>query len=524
VRPRRTPLCASLLALAPQELGKTQVLQLPDGVSQREGELVDADGDGQLDLVVVAWAPDSQRPRRVRVHYRRPGAAPFTTEPDYEVQLTDEVVAYAIADVHPDSGSEVVLVTAEGAFAWRPRAPNERQQVVLLARLPFLWQVPSGGRVASWQRGVVDVDGDGDVDLLLPGPDGFRVLVQERADGVDFSAQSFLRVPDDPEDAVVDIGPSDSAQGSSSPSSSAAVGSSSDGSSLEFLLQFDDEVGSAAPLLSVTRELPVPWVIDWNADGRLDVLAQGRRELFVWQQVEGGRFPEDPLRLTLPVERDRKRELDLSYSAHVAHLDADRRADYVVVAGDKRSESVRTQVLLYRNGEGGPFPAGGLPTQLLVLAGFAGLPRLYDVDMDGLEDFVIGSFRPDLLDAIRSASSKTLDVEMILYRNLGGSFSKSPDMTWKVSLPLGSERFNARFFGDVTGDGLSDILLRRQEERVAIHMVRATNGRWSVVERPVWELNVERKAQLRFANGTHERPPELLVLEDRQVVHVRFAR
>src|SRR6185436_1054289 len=146
---------------------------------------------------------------------------------------------------------------------------------------------------------------------------------------------------------------------------------------------------------------------------------------------------------------DRERRLDVSYGSLVADVDGDRRADCVMLAGDKRSDDVRTQVLVYVQAKSGDaasplFGAKGVPSQLLRIAGFAGSPQLVDVDGDGRRDFVCGAVRVDgALDVARAAGSGTLDAEMYVYRNRGAAFSERPDLVFRVAVKAEGLR-NAR--------------------------------------------------------------------------------
>jgi len=294
----------------------------------------------------------------------------------------------------------------------------------------------------------------------------------------------------------------------------------------------DDE--GPRDLVAVSESVPAPQFTDFDGDGRSDLVAQTSRELLVWLQRPGGTFPEAPDgRHDQPVPADRERRLDVSYGAYVADLDGDRRADCVMLAGDKRSEEARTQVLVYVQARSGDeesplFGAKGLPSQLLRIGGFAGSPQLVDVDGDGLPDLVVGAVRLDgALDAARAASSGTLDAQIYVYRNRGGAFSDRPDLSYDLSIRADGLRKSrnevvARFFGDVTGDGVRDLFVRDDPERVSVRMTRRTDDGLTVVAQPLWEMHVEADAKIALREPRRGGATELLVLEDAQVLHVRF--
>jgi hypothetical protein len=512
---------ALLLALAPalQDLGTTTTLSMPPLGEPENARLIDFDADGRRDLVVALSRVEGQhRYRYVRVYLRRKSGSAFATEPDHEVRLTADVTAVAVADLHADPGCELLLCNGKGAFVWRALAEEGPTRVVRVAELDFLWQVGGVVSVIDWQAGVRDLNADGLDDLFLPVLGGYQALFQARDEqGAVSFTQSALTLPIDPS-----MDQSSVSTGTLGGRTASGHGVDASEEQVEILLGLESPISSPRPLISVTDTLPSPHLVDWDGDGDIDVIAQSSEELYVWTQTVGA-YPAAPdVRRELPVKKDASRVLDISYSAHARQLDGDGRVDCVVFAGDRNSRDVRTQILIYHQQDELLFGEKGLPQQLIVLAGFAGSPRLSDFNQDGRPDLVVGAMRPDLIDTLRSASTKRLDIELHVFENLGGTFSKRPVMTADLSVPLESGRFTARFFGDVTGDGISDLLLRDDKVKLKVLMVRKTRDGMQLVERPLWEIPVESRATLLIAEGTPERAPELLILEETQVVHVSF--
>jgi len=506
--------------------GTVTTVQMPPGFTVREAATGDVNGDGLADLVLCVRTGPQPFARGLRVYFRRAEGLPYRTEADAALDLvsTPDAVAYAIGDVHPDPGDEILLFSMRGAYAWRPRAPRE-ERFFKIAPIRFLWQVPHPRELFAWNDGVRDVDADGLDDVIVPEPDGYRILFQDRKEGVaSFERVAFLALPREPEDGSI------------------ATMSRTGTSSVRVNVQFGsaEERGIEGPFLSIFDRVPVPKFLDWDADGDLDVLAQNTSSLLVWPQGAGGKFERDPrLRYPLPLEVDRKRLLDISYSAHVADLDRDGRADYVLLAGDQRGEGQdrRTQVLVFVQGAGRDrtrqtpdaplFGPEGLPQQLLVIAGFAGAPWFGDVDGDGDPDFVVGSIRFDLIDQLRVASTETLDTELYVYRNEKGRFSARPDLEREVTLRVDEigelgDTILARFVGDVTGDGVSELLLRDRPGRMRLHPVFLRRGKLEVGEAPLFELKIEEDARCELLEGDGKRRPEILILEEAQILHVKF--
>ncbi len=508
----------------PEPFGRTTTIDMPKRMRVEAAELADVDGDGASDLVIAASRGGKRERRELRVHLRRSGTVAFGPEPDMTFALLPDVVAFAVGDVHADPGAEIVLFTPSGAFALRPGVATEKDRYVRLAEADFLWQLPHSRRIVAWQDGVRDLNGDGLVDLVLPESSGYTIAIQARSATAERRfASSHLRLPDGGATTPVARG----ARRMRGRQRSRRVSVS---------LQIGSGGVRSGDLLTVNESVPAPRFIDWDGDGDLDLLAQTTAELLVWIQPRGAPFRTPPdIRIALPLEVDRRRLLDVSYAAHATDLDGDGRCDYVLVAGNQTSEDPQAQVAVYRrarNEVGGARPLfgeKGLPTQLLVVAGLAGVPEFPDVDGDGLPDLVMGSLRLDALDALRAATGSTLDAELYVYRNRGGTFTKQPVLTHEVSLTakgLRGARRNliARFIGDATGDGVSELLMREDRERLRLLMVRRTKNALTVIERPLWETSVDDDADLVIAPGGPGAPPEILVLSARSLLHVRFGK
>jgi hypothetical protein len=508
---------------AQREFAQTTALQLPEELRLRGVLQVELDGDGQGDLALLAIVKGESFSRSLRLHLRRNEAAPFRGTPDAEITLPEDVVAWASGDVHPDTGEEIVLFTGAGAYALRWKA-SEAERFTLLFPCDFLWQLPQPRRLHRWQRGVVDLDHDGDVDLWVPEPDGYRLAFQDRdASGTRFQRGARLELPLDARTVK----------------KQSKVRSTRSGGRVQFRL--DSSIFGALPLLDLRTALPTPSFVDFDGDQDLDAVAQTERHVHVWVQGGPGWREQDEsaaippaLRFDAPVPMDDDRRTDWFYSTRVRDLDRDGRADCVVIAGDLKAEEFRSLAQVFVNGRGnGPsaktaeaplFGPRGYPDQVLAINGYLVNPRFEDVDGDGHDDCSLLSLRFDLSDAMRSSGS--LDVELFLFRGKGGTFSREPDLAHRLTVKGeamrgGGGQMELRFCGDLTGDGVRELLVRDRSEHLAIYWTRARRGALEILEQPLWEANLHEDAELELLERTGARQ-ELAILEVTQLLHVRF--
>jgi hypothetical protein len=530
--PLATVPLATVPGAAEDSIASLSSIQLEPGGRVREALSWDVDQDGTDDLVLVESRADSST-RRLAIHLRHASGPAFTSVPDASLALTADVVAFAVIDAHQDPGREIVLFNATGAFLWRPRGSAEVKVEKLFA-CEFLWQIADKDDAFAWQKGVADLDADGLEDLVLPGPAGYLVALQRREGASTRFVTSELALP-----AGAARDPSDHRRlaGDEGPRRVEVRG---DGVTPRTSVRISvgkpktEQRVERPPLVEVSEAVPGFALLDWDADGDLDLLALSARTLHVFRQEPRGQFPAAArLDLESPVAVDLQRTLDVSWAARALDLDRDGRADMLFFAGDKRSKEARTQALVFlqssvpkepRAGEPPPTPlfGTGAPSQLLVIGGFARPLRPFDVDGDGLVDLVVGAFQPDLIDELRAVSSERIDASLYVYRNLKKGFSKRPDLVHGLSVSARSRVFAADFVGDVDGNGTSELLLREEDARLRMFATRRTKEGLAVVPEPIWELAVDPESRLVLPERIGPGRRDLWVVEKEQVLCASF--
>ena len=160
------------------------------------------------------------------------------------------------------------------------------------------------------------------------------------------------------------------------------------------------------------------------------------------------------------------------------------------------------------------------------LGGFISDPVFQDLDGDGFPELSLRAVRPDLIDQIRSATSESIESDFYVYRNHRGTLSKQPDVVRSRAIPLERFSLTAEFLGDLTGDGLSELFVRDEPEKLRILMLRAQGPRdkstWSLLEKPLWERDVSDKAQVWIGAPAGAEKSSLFILEGTQLHWVRF--
>lgn len=503
-----TPGVALLLAVAcaAQQVEPAVAYVQYAGGYVRDATFGDYDGDGRPDLIVsVSLSSDDMR--HLMVHLRRNEPPAFRSAPDHDLRLVRDVVGFAVADVHPRPGDELVLFSPTRAVSvhWSPDEPAPVYAPI--AEIDFLWQPANPGYALSWQAGVADLDHDGLDDLLVPEVGGYHALVQRRGDGGVRFAGSRLRTPPQPV--------------TERERSEARFRNRSD--DLRGSIDIGDE-RQEGYLIEVWDRLPAPQIADWNADGRLDVAALIGRRFAVWEQQDDATFAAAPTLLREVPERGIPL-FDPSYDVQLVDLEKDGRAEVVLVSGRTEGDAVSSVVEVFRQGEeGGLFESAA---DRLLLQGFTSAPSFDDVDGDGVGDLAIGSLRTDVIDTLAAGSSGRLEAQLNLFLGRpvtdGGRFRRPVALVHRLTLPgavlRSRERLLAAFLHDVDRNGTRDLFLRADGTEIVV-LPAAGSGRGVQLGEPIWRFRTAENAPIEVVR--HGATLSLLVVEHGQVAHVEF--
>ncbi|MCP4450545.1 MAG: hypothetical protein GY809_03725 [Planctomycetes bacterium] len=490
-------------------------IQIPKTLKLKDQIYHDINQDGIKDLILSVGHSEKQYTRSLRIHYQQGRDAGFKMAPDETIPLTPDVIAYACADIASDPGCEILLFTANACFGYRLQKEG-RDALFKVVDHEFLWQLPDQDHVFSWQRAILDFNGDGRVDLFLPQADGLKILLQTEAG---FVSSPLLEIPEEHRlnDAQVRVEKIES---------SLRVSFGSNGSGGLF-----GEKGDSQPLVNVHHSTHVPLFTDFNGDSLYDIVAQTQNRLQVWQQGTSKAFHKEPtLSLKLPKDEQGNPDLDIAANQYVVDLNQDNRCDFILCTKDRTSKKLFTQILIYINHKDSDhkdtlFDEQGIPQQLIKIAGLPSKAQLKDINGDGFPDLSFVTLRPDLLDQVKTLASKSIELQFLAYFNHKGRFSKRPDLTQAMYVHIGgqggSDEEQGRFLLDLDKDGLLDLLVRDTRKHIAIRLLRRTRNGIQISKAHAWDMTIPENARIVYEH-TNTKKPVLLIVGSDQIMYVRF--
>lgn len=434
----------------------------------------DLDRDGHADLLF-------QFGRKLHLHFFRPGTG-YSTAADQVLSAPADAAMLDVGEVDgaPET-AEILFCTRRGAeyLVLGPEAPRRfgAKPIALAgvgmdAPLPFESSLRYGNIL-------LDANGDGEDDLLLPSARGYDVYLRRKPG-------STAENEEPPGAAAPEKRPEAAANKRDNVHQGAAAFAPPSRLVLPLRgrvrLRHWNLVGSHEAALSY----PLVYPGEYSGDDRGDLLFFDGDTFSLCRGLADGAFESRPSSVISVDLRDVNLMPDQRKGARpswnpvdVRDLDGDGKSDIVI--NEMRTGIVR----IYRGSD--TLRVTGRPDALVRIGEWNLGVRFTDMDGDGYPDLVVpGTAKVGLGEALRIVMTQGLTVTHYLHRNRGSTlFGGKPDGVLPLRIPLdiqaeSSQNTDAGFSvqpsmlidydGDYDGDGRGDLLVLTQSDRLSIHM------------------------------------------------------
>lgn len=443
----------------------------------------DMDGDGRLDLLVPYWSADAGRELLV---YLQDASGRFPPEPSRRVEIKPEIIALALAELRAAPGKELLLFSGTGVFSLSSAIPSYTDNLKPLFEWPLVASVPDRRRVLYFPS-LPDMDGDGFVDLLLPGREGygyFKGAAEEQFTLV----HTFSTV-----NQALD--PSEVPLGSARLDTSIAINSREGivlnvrarGTSAfeDFLSSWQDS--GQENLLEARHWLPSAIFANMNGDAALDIVYMNigndlYGQINILEQTSTGGFAAEP---------DWRGPIDTRGDIRLLDVNGDGRQDVLRILDNSNEWTVQ-----FHLNKGGAFTLDQ-PDQVMRFSGYDLTLSVTDIAGDGRPQLSISYYTIPVVNAVRNAS---IVRSQLLYAS---STAPGEVFTTRPAFKL-DENFSAdavrglssqiHLQTDLDGDGRRDAIALSPEGAIT---ARAIDASLQFADTPFWQ-HVPTRSVLRF--------------------------
>ncbi|MBN2185556.1 MAG: VCBS repeat-containing protein [Candidatus Krumholzibacteriota bacterium] len=422
-------------------------------------ETVDFDQDGLKDILVVhrkGLQPDETRWISIFLQGR---GGDFSTAADQSWEIDTTAVILDVGDVYGDPKKEICFLSAVGVFYYtmEERSFNTIPQKLFdsqgLAVHPSKRNIPVINFVRDW-------NGDGIEEIGIYQFEGLSI----------FSPDSTHRY-DNNNKLTVEL---DTYMHSRK------------------IVEDQDQTAG----LSATFRFPTTRIIDYNADGREDLIATVSERIFVYIQDENGSFSGEPYAdVVFDVRTQKEKIEDIAFAQTVMRdLNDDGYADAIVTKQSSQGLSnFRCAINIFYGTSGG---FSEKPDQVIISEGTASERTIVrDVNGDGQLDMILPSIKISITSIIRFLLTKSVPINFnIFLLHEDGRYSDRPDFSKEVKFKIdfsGETDVQAvSLQGDFNGDDRKDFVFGTGEDELSIFLGVSGDKERIYSKKPVVRLDV----------------------------------
>jgi hypothetical protein len=441
----------------------------------------DLNGDGLKDIVHANFQAGIGRELHV-FHQQSDGS--FTTTPQ-RIEIKTEIIAVGFADLRPEPGSELLLISNSGVFSLSSAQEGYGGNVKQLFEWELIAAVPDRERV-QFISDLQDLDNDGEIDLLLPG-DGVYGLFKGKGNEVfelvsTFSTDNAGLAPAQRGRNNTDIDARIAINAEEGIVVELDVDSSSyfDG----FVEQWEDSDAPARSLLRAESWMPSAITAQLDSDGLLDIAyinqgTDGLGQLNIHYQHAQKGFASTP---------DWTGSLDTRGDLQLVDMDNDEQLDFLRTTGEGNDRNA----YLYRN-QNGAFNLEQ-PDQVMRFSGYDVKLTIVPRGQDLAPLLNVGFYTIPVVNAIRNASinrtqlifgSDNVEENQFFNRRPNSRLDESFSAANVVGL---AEQMSLQY--DIDGDGLRDALYVTDNGTLAAKKIGED---LAIASEPFWEYVSSRR-------------------------------
>lgn len=472
---------------------------------ERQLAFEDLNGDGLKDIIHANYQTGIGRELHV-FHQQNDGNFATTAQ---RIEIKTEIIAVAFAELRDEPGKELLLISNSGVFSLSSALEGYGGNIKQLFEWDLIAAIPDLERV-QFISDLWDIDGDGEIDLLLPG-DGVYGLFKGLGNE-DFELVSTFSTNNE------SLAASQRSRDNSGLDTRIGI-NAEQGIVVEFNVQSNSyfegfveqwETNTEEPVRSLLRAeswMPTAIVAQLNADSLADIAyinqgADGLGQLNIhFQDAQSG----------FASEADWTGSIDTRGEMQLVDMDNDTQLDLLRITGQGNDRSA----YFYRN-RNGSFDLEQ-PNQVMRFSGYDVRLNIIELEQGAAPLLNVSYYTIPVVDAIRNAS---INRSQLLFGSDNVEdkqfFNRRPDSRLDESFSAAnvrglSEQMSLQY--DIDGDGRKDATYVTENGTLAAKRI---NEQLDIESQPFWEyispntvfefqvmqLNQDEKPDLLLRHGT----------------------
>jgi hypothetical protein len=408
----------------------------------------DMNGDLLQDIIIATWSESNGREFLI---YTQEASGTFSGSPWRRIEIKKDIVAFALADIRPDAGSELLFFTGSACYSLSCAKEGYADNLKKLFDWELIKSVPDKKKI-DFIGVLEDLTGDELVDLLLPGQKQYA-LFAGRPNEV-FSKISTLPTAD----VIINKSQRDRQNLAILPTGVVAGGPGIYSNLLVSRLESKKPVDKVQypPMLNYGHWIPGVSTGRFNSDELvdfvyLDDIQTEKKNTKRVNLISQSRTGE------LPIAPNWQGTISINDEIKMMEVNGDNLTDLVTI----KREGLTTTVYIFLNQEG-RFNFDK-PDHVMKLSGILSDFQAFDYNRDGFPELVLNSYSASPVKAVTSGS-----VERKLFIFAGRKpdqgaalFDRKPAFTFEESFNANNFKSltgDRSFSGDIDGDGVNDVV------------------------------------------------------------------
>ncbi len=407
----------------------------------------DLNGDSLKDILIATWSETNGREFLI---YTQEANGKFTGSPWRRIEIKKDIVAFTLADVRPDPGSELLFFTGSACYSLSCAKEGYAGNLKKLFEWELIKSVPDKKKV-DFIGELKDLNNDSFVDIILPGQKQYALFLGQSNEI--FSKASILPAAD------VIINKSSRTR----ESFSITTGGVSAGGSDIYSDLMDHRLDSRPvnknffpPILNFANWIPGISTGRFNADELDDFVYLDDAEteklnikrLNLIYQPKTGELPSTP---------DWQANITINDDIRMMDVNGDNLTDLVT----SKLKGLNTTLYIYLNRDGRfNFDT---PDHVMKLTGIMSDFQAIDFNRDGYQELVINTYSASPVKAVASGS---IERRLLIFAGQNSAegvalFDRKPAFTYEENFNAGNFKSltgERSFSGDIDGDGINDVV------------------------------------------------------------------